>query len=439
MATESVRLVYGGQEHVFPVVVGSTGEKAIDISRLRQQTGLVTLDPGLANTASCTSTITFVDGERGVLRYRGIPVERFVERPNFIEVAYLLIFGQQPDRATYGRFSEMLSRHSYLHEGMRHHFQGFPNNSPPMAMLSAMLNVLACYHPEFLRIDNEDALEEAAARLISKVRTIAAYSFRHAFGRPVIYSDPTLSYCANFLHMMFSEPYRRYGLDDEAVEALNILLILHADHEQNASTSTVRVVGSSRANLFTSVAAGVSSLWGDLHGGANAAVMAMLEEIQRGGTSIDTHLERAKRKDGRLMGFGHRVYKSYDPRAKILQGICARLTTRLRPADPLIDTARRLEERVLADPYFTERNLYPNVDFYSGIIMRMLGIPTSMFPVIFAIGRLPGWIAHWHEQHIEQTSRIFRPRQIYIGPAEADYLEHDARTATVRRQTTSEG
>jgi citrate synthase len=339
------------------------------------------------------------------------------------------MFGKLPNAAEYERYSERLTANAHLHEGMRHHFEGFPINSPPMAMLSAMVNVLACYHPELLKIDSDEQFEELSARLISKIRTIAAYSFRRAAGRPFLYPDPSLRYCANFMHMMFSMPYRQHFLDVEVEEALNLILILHADHEQNCSTSTVRVVESAKANLFSSVASGISALWGPLHGGANVEVLDMLDRIHQGGLKPEACIERAKDKADpfRLFGFGHRVYKNYDPRARMLQQAAERVFRVLKVNDPLLDIARRLEELALKDSYFVERKLYPNVDFYSGILMRALGIPTNMFTVMFAIGRLPGWIAHWREQHSESVQRIVRPRQVYTGEAKRDFTPFERR------------
>ncbi len=420
--TDRATLIIDGKEYHFPIITGSEGERGIDITRLRAQTGCVTLDPGLGNTGACTSEVTYIDGENGILRYRGIPIEQFAKGPNFIEVAWLLIFGKLPTPDEYEGFSWRLTNSAHLHEGMRHVYQAFPPNAPPMAALSAMFNVLSCYHPDIMGLEDDEVFSEAAARLISKVRTIAAYIYRFQLGLPVMYPDPDLSYCANLLHMMFSWPGKSYPIDDEVIEALNLIFILHADHEQNCSTSTVRVVGSSQANLFTSLAAGVSALWGPLHGGANVAVMDMLEGIRVGGLSIEQCVEKAKDKSDpfRLMGFGHRVYKNYDPRAKVLRNVCNRLLAKLKISDPLLDIARKLEDVALEDSYFVDRGLYPNVDFYSGIIMRALGIPTNMFTVMFAIGRLPGWIAHWREQHLRK-GRIFRPRQVYTGPRETPY------------------
>ncbi len=420
---EKATLIVGKQKIELPILVGSEGERAIDITRLRDETGLITYDPSLGNTGVCKSGITFIDGDKGILRYRGIPIEQFTKNPNFVEVAWLLIFGRLPRKQELDQFSLRLTRNELLHEGQKHQFQHIQTDAPPMAILSATLSNLACFHQELLALEDESSLEEAAARLISKVRTIAAFSYRRSQGLPFIYPDPKLRYCANFLHMMFSLPYQQFVITPEVEDALNLLFILHADHEQNCSTSAVRVVGSARANVFASCAAGVSALWGPLHGGANVEVVEMLERIQKGGMSPADCIRDAKDKANpfRLYGFGHRVYRNYDPRAKILKEVCDKVFAQLKRNDPLLDIARKLEELALQDPYFIERKLYPNVDFYSGILLRALGIPTNMFTVCFAIGRLPGWIAQWKEQHDDPTSKILRPRQIYIGPTEADY------------------
>ena len=422
--TDTVTLTIDGKEHTLPVVQGTEGERAVDISKLRAQTGLISLDPGYGNTGSCESAITFIDGEKGILRYRGIPIEQFEQSPNFVEVAWLLIFGQLPTPEEYARFSDLLTHTANIDESMKHSFQGFPRSSPPMATLSAMINALSCFHPEFQDVDDLTQLEAVAARLISKIRTIAAYSYRRSLGRPLIYPDPKLRYVPNFMHMMFSQPYEEYICDKDTRDAMNLLLILHADHEQNCSTSTVRMVGSSQANLFTSCAAGVGALWGPLHGGANVQVLKMLDHIHQGQMTPEEYVRRAKDKESgeRLMGFGHRVYKNFDPRAMVLQRMAERLFKRMKTDDPLLNIARKLEEITLGDSYFVERNLYPNVDFYSGIILRAIGIPVNMFTVIFAIGRLPGWIAHWSEQNESSSSRIARPRQIYTGNPETNYV-----------------
>jgi len=416
-------LIVGDQRIELPILEGTEGERALDVTRLRDQTGLITYDPSLSNTGVCRSAITFVDGEKGVLRYRGIPIEQFTERPNFVEVAWLLIFGRLPQKDELAAFSERLTENELLHEGLRHQFQEMPVDAPPMAILSAMLSNLACFHQQLLAVEDIESLGEAAARLISKVRTIASFSYRRSRGLPFIYPDPKMRYCANFLHMMFSIPYRQYYVTPEIEDALNLLFILHADHEQNCSTSTVRAVGSARANLFASCAAGVCALWGPLHGGANVEVMEMLERIHAGGMSPEDCIRHAKDKSNpfRLYGFGHRVYKNYDPRARILKETCDKVFAQINRSDPLLDIARGLEELAVSDPYFVERRLYPNVDFYSGILLRAIGIPTNMFTVCFAIGRLPGWIAQWKEQHDDSTSRILRPRQLYTGPNETGY------------------
>jgi len=427
--SKSATLSYEGRDFELPVVEGTEGERAIDISRLRGDTGLITLDSGYGNTGSCQSDITFIDGEKGILRYRGIPLEEFEHAPNFVEVAWLLIFGRLPNRSEYSAFSSELTNHANIDEDMKHHFTGFPRSAPPMAVLSAMITTLSCFYPEFNDLHEPEQFERAAARLISKIRTLAAYTYRMSRGLPYIYPDPQRPYVSNFLHMLFSQPYRQYVCDDDIRTALNLILILHADHEQNCSTSTVRMVGSSQANLFASCAAGVLALWGPLHGGANVKVIQMLEAIQKGNMTADEYLKLAKDKNSgvRLMGFGHRVYKNFDPRATMLRRISDRLLPKLGVEDPLLDIARKLEEIALSDPYFIERNLYPNVDFYSGILLRAIGIPTNMFTVIFAIGRLPGWIAHWHEQLQSDNLRIARPRQIYTGNTLRHYTPIDER------------
>jgi citrate synthase len=426
--TRTATLTFDGRAIDLPVVEGSEGELALDITQLRARTGLITFDPGFGDTGACRSAITFIDGETGVLRYRGYPIEQLAEQSSFIETAWLLIFGRLPTRAELDRFRERLTFHAPLHEAFKHHFEGFPVDAHPMAMLSAMVNTLACFPPHYDEMTEEEIADEAA-RLVSKVRTIAAYSYRSSKGLPLIYPDPGLKYVANFLHMMFSMPYAQHIASPEVIQALNLILLLHADHEQNCSTSTVRVVGSSGANLFASCAAGVCALWGPLHGGANVAVLEMLEAIHEGGMTADQAVEKAKDKSSgfRLMGFGHRVYKNFDPRAVILKRAADRVLGQLGVSDPLLDVARRLEERALEDAYFVERKLYPNVDFYSGILMRAMGIPTNMFTVIFAIGRMPGWIAHWKEQHDDPSLRIARPRQVYVGPTRRDYAPIEQR------------
>jgi len=421
---KSAELKVDGKTCKLPVVEGTEQELAIDISRLRNETGFITLDDGYANTGACESKITFIDGERGILRYRGIPIEELAEKSTFVEVAYLLIFGKLPNSPELRRFSDLLTQNELLHEGMKHHFEGFPPKAHPMAILSSMINAKSCYFPELLSSDMKELFDLQAARLLSKVRTIAAFAYRTSRGLPVIYPKPEYKYTANFLHMMFSQPYQDYDLKPETVKALDLIFLLHADHEQNCSTATVRMVASSRANLFASAAAGVCALWGPLHGGANQAVLEMLEEIHRAGDDGSRFIAAAKDKNSgkRLMGFGHRVYKNYDPRAKIIKKACDDVLDKLNISDPLLDIAKHLEEAALRDSYFVERKLYPNVDFYSGIIMRAIGIPIEMFTVIFAIGRMPGWIANYKEVMEEDHTRIYRPRQIYTGPPLNHYM-----------------
>ena len=427
--SEKAVLTFRDKKVELPVLMGTDGEVAIDITKLRDQAGMITYDPGLGNTGACKSAITYIDGDKGILRYRGIPIEQFTDHPNFVEAAWLLIFGRLPKRDELKAFSEQLTENELLHEGLKHQFQHLPVDAPPMAILSATLSNLACYHQGFLALEDTEALTAAAARLISKVRTIAAFSYRRSRGWPFIYPDPKMRYCANFLHMMFSIPYQQYVVTPEVEDALNLIFILHADHEQNCSTSTVRTVGSAKANLFASCAAGVSALWGPLHGGANVEVVQMLERIHAGGLSAEACIEAAKDKSNpfRLFGFGHRVYKNYDPRAKILRECCDRVFAKLNRQDPLLDIARKLEELALKDSYFVDRKLCPNVDFYSGILLRAMGLPTNMFTVCFAIGRLPGWIAQWKEQHDDPTTRITRPRQVYTGNDVTDYVPMEQR------------
>jgi citrate synthase len=427
--SDKATLSYQGKAYELPVVVGTENETAVDITRLRSSSGLITLDSGYGNTGACRSKITFIDGEQGILRYRGYPVEELAEHSSFVETAYLLIFGELPTGEQLAEFRRLLVTHEFIHEDMLHHFDGFPQNAPPMAILSAMINAVGCFQPVFMQPEDSDHFMEPAARLMSKVRTIAAASYRKSIGRPVIYPRSDLRYTANFLHMMFSAPYRLYEPDDVVVEALDRLFILHADHEQNCSTSTVRMVGSSQANLYASVAAGVCALWGPLHGGANVAVIEMLTQLLQSGQSLESFVKRVKDKDSgaRLMGFGHRVYKNFDPRAKIIKQACDKLLSRLGINDPLLELAMKLEEVALRDPYFVERKLYPNVDYYSGIIMKAIGIPANMFTVLFAIGRLPGWIAHWREVRVNPDGRIDRPRQIYTGETLRSYVPMERR------------
>jgi len=421
---KTAELILDGKSYKLPIIEGSEGERSVDISSLRNQTGYITLDDGYGNTGSCQSQITFIDGEQGILRYRGIPIEELAEKSTFIEVAHLLIFGKLPNSAELRRFSDLLTANELLNEAVKYHFEGFPPNAHPMAILSAMINASSCFFPELLTSEMRDSFVVQAARLLSKVRTIAAFAYRKSRGLPAIYPKPELKYTANFLHMMFSIPYQDYELKPEVVKALDLIFLLHADHEQNCSTATVRMVASSRANLFASAAAGVCALWGPLHGGANQAVLEMLEEIHKSGDDGSKFIAAAKDKNSgkRLMGFGHRVYKNYDPRAKIIKKACDDVLTKLHISDPLLDIAKHLEDAVLRDSYFVERKLYPNVDFYSGIIMRAIGIPVEMFTVMFAIGRMPGWIANYKEV-METPTRIYRPRQIYTGPTLNHYTE----------------
>ena len=423
--SKTAKLIIDDKTLELPIIKGTEKERGIDVTKLRSETGCITFDPGLGNTGSCQSKITFIDGEKGILRYHGIPVEAFnVKKPDFIEVAWLIIFGQLPNKVQRDKFRGELSEYAHVNEGMKHHFQGFPTNAHPMAMLSSMINTLSCFYPRLLTRDDDASFEEASAMLISKIRTLAAYAYRSSKGLPHIYPDPALGYCRNFLHMMFSMPYDQHDISDEVSNALNLLLILHVDHEQNCSTSTVRMVGSSGANLFASCSAGVCALWGHLHGGANLAVINMLTAMHKGKLSAEKAIEMAKDKKDpfKLMGFGHRVYKNYDPRALVLKEACDKVLAKLNINDPLLNIARKLEESALKDPYFKDRNLFPNVDFYSGIIFRALGIPTNMFTVMFAIGRLPGWIAQWKEQRDDPYGKISRPRQIYQGPKLSEYI-----------------
>jgi citrate synthase len=408
------------------VTVGTENEHAFDVTQLRSNTGYITLDNGYGNTGSCTSAITYIDGDKGILRYRGYPIEQLAVNSSFVEVAWLLIYGELPTPQQLRRFRQLLTEHEMLHEGLRHHFEGFPPSAHPMAMLSAMINASSCYHPELIENDDEENFMASAAKLMSKVRTIAAFSFKKSLGQPIVYPHPEKSYCRNFLHMMFSIPYAPYEPSPEVLGAFMKFLILHADHEQNCSTSTVRMVCSSGANLFASVAAGVCALWGPLHGGANQSAIEMLQKIYASGESVKTIVEQVKEKKFRLMGFGHRVYKSYDPRAIILKQALQDLLKRTGQEDPLMDIAMELEEVALTDDYFISRSLYPNVDFYSGLILRNIGIPVNMFTVMFAIGRIPGWIAHWYEQR-RSGGRIFRPRQVYTGATERNYLSIEER------------
>jgi citrate synthase len=410
---KNAKLLVDGKEFDLAVTTGTEGENAIDITKLRDQTGCVTLDPGYGNTGSCLSAVTFIDGEKGILRYRGYPIEDLAAKASFLEVAYLLIHGEMPTKAENAKWTKEITNHTLIHEDMKKFFEGYPSNAHPMAILGAMFASLSTFYPD----GKSEDLHTDIVRLIAKAPTIAAFSHKKSVGQPFIYPRNDLDYAANFLHMMFAVPSQRYEVSAAVHDALNLLLILHADHEQNCSTSTVRMVGSSNANIFASMAAGVSALWGPLHGGANQEVIEMLEGIRASGGDAKKAVAMAKDKTSgfRLMGFGHRVYKNFDPRARILKAAADRVLKDLGVQDPLLDIAKGLEEMALADPYFVERKLYPNVDFYSGILYRAMGIPTDMFTVMFALGRLPGWIAQWKELRDDSKTRIYRPRQIYTG------------------------
>jgi citrate synthase len=427
--SDTVTLIIDGNSYELPLLVGSEGERAIDISRLRKETGLITFDPGYANTGSCRSKITFMDGERGILRYRGIPVEQLAEHSTFVETAYLLINGNLPMRQELNRFSVMLNDHSLVHEDMFHFFANFPRRAHPMGILSSMVNALRTFYPELQERSDEEEINMTYTRLLSKLRTMAAMSYKISRGHRVVYPRQDLTYCANFLNMMFDSPVRPYRIDDDLVKALNVFWILHADHEQNTSTAAVRLVGSSRVNIYAAITAGICALWGPLHGGANQAVIEMLMQIQESGGDLAPYIARAKDRNDpfRLMGFGHRVYKTYDPRARIMKKMADRVLVKLKRRDPLLDLAKRLEEVAVEDPYFMDHHLYPNVDFYSGIVLRALGIPLNMFPVMFAIGRLPGWISQWKESVDDPDWKLHRPRQVYIGDLERKYIPLEER------------
>lgn len=420
------KLELDGKVYELPVIEGTQGELAIDIRQLRAQTGLITYDPGYANTGSCCSNITYIDGEHGTLWYRGYSIEDLAANCSFLDVAYLLVHGFLPNSEERANFSQLMNQHSMLHEDMRHFYNLFPEHAHPMAMLSAMVVTLSTFYPELESNPNE-AIDIMVTRLLSKVRTIAAFTYKKIKGHPIVYPRPDLSYCDNFLNMMFYTPVNGYEPDPVITKALNQLLILHADHEQNCSSAVVKAVGSSEANLYASISAGVSALWGPRHGGANQMVIEMLEDIYNDpNTTVRKVIERAKDKDDpfRLMGFGHRVYKTYDPRARVAKGICRTVMEHLGRHDPLLDIAQELEAAALEDPYFQQRNLYPNVDFYTGLSYRAIGFPTNMFTVMFAIGRLPGWIAQYLEMRDGTEHKIYRPRQIYVGPPHRSVAEN---------------
>ena len=427
--TDAARLVLGDAETELPIVRGSEGDDAIDIGRLRGATGLITYDPGYGNTGACTSAITFLDGEEGILRYRGYPIEQLAEHSTFLEVAYLLIWGELPSRAQLDRFMGEVTHHTLIREEMRHFFDSFPADAHPMAVLSSGVVGMSTFYPDSQNIFEADAVEVTINRLIAKLPTLAAWSFKKAIGQPYVYPRNDLGYASNLLHMMFAVPSESYEVDPKVAEALDLLLILHADHEQNASTSTVRLVGSTHANLYASISAGISALWGPLHGGANEDVIKTLEQVVADGGNVQKWVDRAKDPNDsfRLPGFGHRVYKNFDPRATLIKSAADRVLSATGADDALFEVARRLEEVALSDEYFVSRKLYPNVDFYSGLIYRAIGFPKNMFTNCFAIGRLPGWIAQWREMLGAKETKIGRPRQVYVGPAARDYVPIEQR------------
>jgi citrate synthase len=422
--SDSAKLFYKGQEFEFPVIVGTENEPAIDIAKLRSDTGLITLDSGFKNTGSTTSSITFLDGEEGILRYRGYRIEDLAEKSSFMEVAYLLIYGELPTQAQFDDFTKQITYHTLVHEDIKKILDGFPSNAHPMGVLSSLICSLSAFYPDSLNPNSTpEEVNLSMIRLLAKMPTFAAWAYKNKMGHPVNYPDNSLDYCSNFLKMMFALPAERYEVDPVVAKALDALLILHADHEQNCSTSTVRMVGSSQGPIYASISAGINALWGPLHGGANQSVIEMLEAIKADGGNTKKYIDKAKDKNDpfRLMGFGHRVYKNFDPRAKIIKKAADDVLTKLGVKDPILDIAKELEFAALNDPYFVDKKLYPNVDFYSGIIYRALGIPTDMFTVMFALGRLPGWIAQWKEM-TEKGEPIGRPRQVYTGATERDYV-----------------
>jgi len=422
--TDTAELRIGDQTVQLPVITGSEGERAIDISRLRAETGCITLDPGYANTGSCQSAITFIDGEKGILRYRGIPIEELAEKSNFLEVSYLLMYGKLPDASQLEYFTGSITHHTMLHEDFRKFYASLPKDAHPMAACSAAVGALATFYPDSLDPRDDHEVEVSVHRLIAKFPTLAAYAYKHSVGQPFMYPNNSFDYVGNFMWMMFGNPCEDYEVDEVVRKALDLLFILHADHEQNCSTSTTRLVGSSMVNLFGTISAGINSLWGPLHGGANQEVIEMLAAIRDEGMTGRQFVERAKSNDdtSRLMGFGHRVYKNFDPRARIIKKACFDVLNKLGVHSRLLEIAVELEEIALKDDYFVERRLYPNVDFYSGVIYNAIGTPSNMFTALFALGRLPGWIAQWMELHSDPEFRIGRPRQIYTGPTENAWI-----------------
>ena len=425
--TTGATLEFDGKSVALPMTTGSEGEIGIDIQALRAKTGAITLDPGYGNTGSCRSAITFIDGEQGILRYRGYPIEDLSEMSNFLEVAWLLIHGELPTAQELSRFGQEITHHTLLHEDFVRFFQAFPKDAHPMPVSAATVAALATFYQQ---PETDRSIQDAVVRLIAKMPTIAAYAYKHSIGQPFIYPDNSLDYSSNFLRMMFATPCEKYAVDPVLARAVDLLLILHADHEQNCSTSTVRMVGSSRANLFASISAGISALWGPLHGGANQQVIEMLDQIEADGGDVQKFVNRAKDKkdNSRLMGFGHRVYKNYDPRAQVLKRSCTQVLERLGIKSRQLEIAMKLEEIALKDDYFVSHKLYPNVDFYSGIIYQALGVPVNMFTVMFTLGRLPGWIAQWLEMRRDPDTRICRPRQIYTGAVKRPYVPITSRT-----------
>jgi citrate synthase len=420
------QLTYDGKTIDLPVITGTENEKAIDISNLRDATGLVTLDLGYKNTGATKSAVTFLDGELGILRYRGYPIEQLAEKSDFLEVAYLLIFGELPNKTQYEDFTYQIKMHTLVNEDIKKILDGFPASAHPMGILSSLVCTLTAFYPESVENPTPDNTNLNIFRLLAKMPTFVGWAYKKSMGHPVNYPKNSYDYCQNFLHMMFALPVEDFTPDPIVVDALNKLLILHADHEQNCSASTVRMVGSSKASIFSSISAGINALWGPLHGGANQEVIEMLDEIRLMGIKPLEYLEKVKRKEVRLMGFGHRVYKNFDPRAKIIKKACDQVLSKLGVNDPILDIAKELEEAALVDDYFVSRKLYPNVDFYSGIIYRALGIPTNMFTVMFALGRLPGWIAQWKELNASKEP-IGRPRQVYTGAVNRDYIPMNQR------------